>query len=66
MPAGRLESRHVGPGGPWRWLLRRPAAAAVLCCGLLAVGGGAGGLVLLTQPGGRIRHTRRQSTRRHR
>lgn len=50
MPTGRPESRHVGPGRPWRWLLRRPAAAAVLCCGLLAVGGGAGGLVLLTGP----------------
>jgi hypothetical protein len=50
MPTGRPQSRHVGPGRPWRWLLRRPAAAAVLCCGLLAVGGGAGGLVLLTGP----------------
>ena len=50
MPTGRPESRHVGSGRPWRWLLRRPAAAAVLCCGLLAVGGGAGGLVLLTGP----------------
>ena len=50
MPTGRPESRHVGPGRPWRWLLRRPAAAAVLCCGLLAVGGGTGGLVLLTGP----------------
>ena len=49
MPTGRPESRHVGPGRTWRWLLRRPAAA-VLCCGLLAVGGGAGGLVLLTGP----------------
>jgi len=50
MPAGRPESRDVGSGRPWRWLLRRPAAAAVLGCGLLAVGGGAGGLVLLTGP----------------
>ena len=50
MPTGRPESRHVGSGRPWRWLLRRPAAAAVLGCGLLAVGGGAGGLVLLTGP----------------
>ena len=65
MPAAGRESRHVGPGRPWRWLRRHPAAAALLCCGLLAVGGGAGGLVLLTGPGGRIHHTR-QSTRRHR
>jgi hypothetical protein len=49
MPTGR-ESRHVGRGRPWRWLLRRPAAAAVLCCGLLAIGGGVGGLLLLTGP----------------
>jgi hypothetical protein len=38
----------------------------MLCCGLLAVGGGTGGILLLTQLGGRIRHTRRQGTRRHR
>jgi hypothetical protein len=50
MPAAGRESRHVGPGRPWRWLRRRPAAAALLCCGLLAVGGGAGGLVLLSGP----------------
>lgn len=50
MPAAGRESRHVGPGRPWRWLRRRPAAAALLCCGLIAVGGGAGGLVLLTGP----------------
>src|SRR5436305_5117750 len=46
MPTGRPESRHVGPGRPSPWLLRRPAAAAVLCCGLLAAGGGAGGIML--------------------
>jgi hypothetical protein len=50
MPGAGRESRHVGPGHPWRWLRRRPAAAALLCCGLLAVGGGAGGLVLLSGP----------------
>ena len=50
MPAAGRESRHAGPGRPWRWLRRRPAAAALLCCGLLAVGGGAGGLILLTGP----------------
>jgi Sortase domain len=50
MPAAGRESRHVGPGPPWRWLRRRPAAAALLCCGLLAVGGGAGGLLLLSGP----------------
>jgi hypothetical protein len=50
MPAAGRESRHVGPGRPWRWLRRRPAAAALLCCGLLAVGGGAGGLLLLSGP----------------
>ncbi|HSS90823.1 MAG TPA: class F sortase [Streptosporangiaceae bacterium] len=50
MPAAGRESRHVGPGRPWRWLRRRPAAAALLCCGLIAVGGGAGGLVLLSGP----------------
>jgi sortase family protein len=50
MPAAARESRHVGPGRPWRWLRRRPAAAALLCCGLLAVGGGAGGLLLLSGP----------------
>jgi hypothetical protein len=50
MPAAGRESRHVGPGRPWRWLRRHPAAAALLCCGLLAVGGGAGGLVLLSGP----------------
>ena len=50
MPAAGRESRHVGPGRPWRWLRRRPAAAALLCCGLLAVGGGAGGLVLRSGP----------------
>ena len=50
MPAAGRESRHVGPGRPWRWLRRHPAAAALLCCGLLAAGGGAGGLVLLSGP----------------
>ena len=50
MPAAGRESRHVGPGRPWRWLRRHPAAAALRCCGLLAVGGGAGGLVLLSGP----------------
>jgi Sortase domain len=50
MPAAGRESRHVGPGRPWRWLRRRLAAAALLCCGLLAVGGGAGGLLLLSGP----------------
>jgi sortase family protein len=50
MPAAGRETRHVGPGRPWRWLRRRPAAAALLCCGLLAVGGGAGGLLLLSGP----------------
>ncbi len=50
MPAAGRESRHVGPGRPWRWLRRRPAAAALLCCGLLVVVGGAGGLLLLSGP----------------
>src|SRR5690242_18037821 len=50
MPVAGRESRHVGPGRPWRWLRRRPAAAALLCCGLLAVGGGAVGLLLLSGP----------------
>ncbi len=41
------ESRHSGPGRPFRVLTRRPVATALLCTGLLIVGGGAGGLMLL-------------------